>query len=193
MEAVSILENINRHILLSDEEAFYFNGLLTEKKIKKKDCILLQGKPCREIYFVESGLLRAFHPDVNQKESTIMFATADWWITDMYCFLNQLPALLTIEAAQASSILCLRKTDLDQLYIRVPAFERFFRILFQHAYVREQLRVIENLSLTAYERYNRFVSKYPQVLRQVTQKQIASYLGVTPEFLSTIRSHKLKG
>ena len=193
MEGVSILQNINRHISLSEEEIFYFSGLLKEKKLKKKDLLLVQGKPCREMYFVESGLLRAFYPDANQKESTIMFAPADWWITDMYCFLNQLPALLTIEAAKASSILCLRKKDLDNLYLRIPAFERFFRILFQHAYVREQLRVIENLSLTAYERYDRFMAKYPQIMRQVTQKQIASYLGVTPEFLSTVRSHKLKG
>jgi CRP-like cAMP-binding protein len=62
----------------------------------------------------------------------------------------------------------------------------------QNAYIREQLRVIQNLTLTAEERYNNFLDKYPDVVKNVTQKQIASYLGITPEFLSAIRRNKIK-
>jgi CRP/FNR family transcriptional regulator, anaerobic regulatory protein len=86
----------------------------------------------------------------------------------------------------------LHKKGLDTLFIKVPKFERFFRILMQNAYTREQLRVIENLSLSAEERYNNFLIKYPQTVKQFTQKQIASYLGITPEFLSAIRANKNK-
>ena len=86
----------------------------------------------------------------------------------------------------------LSKEHLEKLFYNVPKFERFFRILMQNAYTREQLRVIESLSLTAEDRYDSFLIKYPHIARTVMQKQIASYLGITPEFLSTIRKNKSK-
>jgi CRP-like cAMP-binding protein len=116
-----------------------------------------------------------------------MFAIKDWWITDMYCFLNQKPALLNIEALEESRVLQLKFAHLEELYKKIPKFERFFRILMQNAYVREQLRVLDTISLTTEERYYRFIHKYPQIVKRVSQKQIASYLGVTPEFLSTVK------
>lgn len=122
-----------------------------------------------------------------------MFAVADWWVTDMYCFLNDKPAMMFIETIEESSIFQLSRENFNKLFTAIPKFERFFRILMQNAYTREQLRVIESLTLTAEERYDRFISKYPQFTSQVTQKQIASYLGITPEFLSAIRKKKAKG
>ena len=187
-----ILKNIDKHISLDKEEALYFTSLLKEKKVARKSTILKEEQVCKEISFVESGALRAFYRDKAGRESTIMFAIADWWITDMFCFINQQPAMLNIEAIENSVILQLLKADLDKLYIQIPKFERFFRIIMQNAYIREQLRVIQNLSLSAEERYNIFLDKYPQVVKQVTQKQIASYLGITPEFLSMIRGHKTR-
>lgn len=187
-----ILRNISRHISLSDDEANYFNSLLNERKVRKKECILKQQEPCKEISFVHSGLLRAFYLDATGKESTIMFALPDWWITDMYCFVNEKPAMLNIEALEDSIIFQLKKGDLDKLYSTVPKFERFFRIMMQNAYTREQLRIIENLSLSSEERYNAFIRKYPVAAERITQKQIASYLGITPEFLSTIKINKNK-
>ena len=121
-----------------------------------------------------------------------MFAIEDWWITDMFCFLNKKPAMVFIESINDCLIYQLSKENLEMLYIKIPKFERFFRILMQNAYTREQLRVLENLSLTAAERYQSFLLKYPQIAKVVTQKQIASYLGVTPEFLSNIVSKNKK-
>lgn len=187
-----ILLNINKHILLDKEEVSFFVSLLKEKCISKRDRLLDAGEVCKQISFVLSGTLRAFHVDKSGKESTIMFAVADWWVTDMFSFLNQQPAMLNIEAIEHSTVLQLLKEDLDKLYIKVPKFERFFRIIIQNAYVREQLRVIQNLSLSAEERYENFLKKYPNVVQQVTQKQIASYLGITPEFLSMIRASKTR-
>jgi len=79
---------------------------------------------------------------------------------------------------------------LERLYLEIPKFERFFRILFQNAYVREQLRSLHNISFTTEKRYRRFIEKYPAIVEKVTQKQIASYLGVTPEFLSSIKRNR---
>lgn len=187
-----ILKNIARHISLDQEEADCFTSFLKYRKISKKECILKGEEICKYINFVHSGTLRAYYLDKAGKESTIMFAVTDWWITDMFCFINQQPAMLTVEAVEESIIFQLSKDNLDQLYLKIPKFERFFRIIFQNAYIREQLRTIQNLSLSAEQRYNIFLNKYPQVVKQVTQKQIASYLGITPEFLSMIRGNKHK-
>jgi CRP/FNR family transcriptional regulator, anaerobic regulatory protein len=185
-----ILKNVAKHIALDKDEILYFVSLLKTKQVQKKTSVLKEEQICKEINFVHSGILRAFYKTKAGKESTIMFAITDWWITDMYCFINQQPAILNIEAVEDSLVFQLAKDDLDKLYDEIPKFERFFRIIMQNAYIREQLRVIENLSLSAEERYHNFLTKYPQVAGQVTQKQIASYLGVTPEFLSTIRGIK---
>jgi CRP-like cAMP-binding protein len=185
-----VLNNIAKHISLDKEEMSWFVSLLKPEEVSKKDFVLKEGRICKSISFVHSGTLRAYYLDKKGRESTIMFAVADWWITDMFCFINQQPAMLNIEAVENSRIFQLQKNDLDSLYLKVPKFERFFRIIMQNAYIREQLRIIQNLSLSAEERYNNFLSKYPQVAKQVTQKQIASYLGITPEFLSTIRSRR---
>ncbi len=187
-----ILANVGKHITLDEKEISFFTSLLKEKHIDKKDFVLKEGQLCQYISFVNSGLLRAYYLDKEDKESTIMFAVADWWITDMYCYINRKPAMLTIQAVEDSQILNLKKDDLEKLYVEVPKFEKFFRIIMQNAYIREQLRIIQNLSLSAEERYHQFLTKYPQVAKQVTQKQIASYLGVTPEFLSALRANKSK-
>jgi len=192
MEHTSILTNVAKHISLDKEEISYFVSVLNRQEVSKKDFILREGQICKSISFVHSGILRAYYIDKEGKESTIMFAIADWWITDMFCFVNQKPAMLNIQAVENSRIFQLQKDALDKLYLKLPKFERFFRIIMQNAYIREQLRVIQNLSLSAEERYNNFLSKYPQIAKQVTQKQIASYLGITPEFLSTIRGNKSK-
>jgi len=188
-----ILANVAKYITLTSLEVSYFTSLLKFRGVAKNECLLEAGEACNVINYVHTGVLRAYYLDKQGKESTIMFATADWWVTDMYCFLNQKPAMMHIEAVERSCIFQLTKNYLDQLFVEVPKFERFFRILMQNAYTREQLRTIQNLSLSAEARYTNFLANYPQVAQQVTQKQIASYLGITPEFLSTIRKNKQRG
>lgn len=192
MTEISILKNVSKHISLDKEETIHFLSLLTYKDVARKTILLKEGQPCYYLNFVHSGALRAYHVDKQAKESTIMFAVTDWWITDMYCFLNEKPAMMYIEAIEDGSIYQLSKKNMDKLLLDIPKFERFFRIILQNAYTREQLRVIENLSLSAEERYESFLKKYPHIAQIVTQKQIASYLGITPEFLSTIRKEKTK-
>ena len=186
-----LLTNIAKHIRLTEEETVLFTSLVTSKNLAKKTLLLEANQDCRYLSYVDSGALRSYFIDKDGKESTIMFAIADWWITDMYCYLNKKPAMMHIETIEQSTVFQISRDNFDHLLQMVPKFERFFRILMQNAYTREQLRVMENLSLTAEERYHSFLIKYPQIVKQVTQKQIASYLGITPEFLSTLR--KVKG
>jgi CRP-like cAMP-binding protein len=186
----SILQNISKHITLENEEQDYFIGLLTFREVKRKTLILKEGQVCNNLSYIRSGAFRVYYLDKNSKELTVKFAVADSWVTDMYCFLNEKPANLYIEAIDDSCIYQLSATNTEKLLLNVPKFERFFRILSQNAYTREQFRVIENFSLSAAERYERFLKKYPLITRVATQKQIASYLGITPEFLSALRKEK---
>ena len=190
MDTNKIFSNIGKHISLSDEEKEFITSLLEEEYVGKKEFLLTQGQACNYISFVNAGTLRAFFLNSHGKDSTIMFAVEDWWITDMYCFLNEKPAMVNIQAVEDSCILKLSKKDLDLLFCEIPSFNNFFRILMQNAYCREQLRMIQTLSLPALDRYENFLVKYPRIARQVPLKQIASYLGVTPEFLSAIRRKK---
>ncbi|NAS11140.1 Crp/Fnr family transcriptional regulator [Poritiphilus flavus] len=190
MDFELILKNIKKHIALNEAEKRYFTSQLRERSIAKKEMLLEQGNSCRNIYFIRSGSLRAFYPTQEGKESTIMFGIADWWITDMYCFINQKPALLNIEALEDSRLWSLDYNRLQNLFIEIPKFERFFRILMQNAYCREQLRALDNITFSGAERYTRFVEKYPLISEKITQKDLASYLGITPEFLSSFKRKK---
>lgn len=183
-----LLNNIGKHIELDSEEIQYVLNQFKDQEYKRGCRIQNMSSNCKEIHFVESGMLRAYFTTDEGKESTIMFAKEDWWITDMHAFANEQPAMLAIEAVRPSKVLSLSKERLNSLFEAIPKFERFFRILMQNAYIREQLRVIQNLSLPAEKRYANFIERYPQIAQHVTQKQIASYLGITPEFLSTIRA-----
>ena len=114
-----ILANVGKHITLDEKEISFFTSLLKEKHIDKKDFVLKEGQLCQYISFVNSGLLRAYYLDKEDKESTIMFAVADWWITDMYCYINRKPAMLTIQAVEDSQIL-----NLKSLKKKQEAFQR---------------------------------------------------------------------
>lgn len=192
MEPSPILLNVKKHIQLTPSEEEYFISLLEEKAIRRKEYVIKEGQACTSINYVQEGALRAYYRDRKDNENVIMFAIRDWWITDMYSFANEKPAMLNVDALEASTIQQLQKGDLDQLYQKIPKFERFFRIMMQNAYVREQQRIVENLSMPASERYHNFLKKYPQFAQQVPLKQIASYLGITPEFLSLLRKRTAK-
>jgi len=193
MDFTLIQKNIAKHIALTADEAAYFNSLLTYKELRRREHLLKEGQACRHINFVHAGALRAYYIDKEGVDNSIMFAINDWWVTDMYAYINRKPAMMCIDAIEDSCLLQLSNDDLEKLYVVVPKFEKFFRIIMQNSYIREQLRVIQNLSLSAEERYLNFINKYPQFVARISQKQIASYLGITPEFLSAIRKKLRNG
>lgn len=186
-----LFSNIRKHIDLDSSDKAYLQSVFSVREYQKKDLLLTQNQVCKKLFFVAQGSLRAFHLSEEGKEATMMFAVQDWWITDMYCFSNQRQAMVSLEALEDSEVAVLDFDALQRLLGALPKFERFFRILFQNAYAREQLRILDAISFTTEERYHRFVSKYPHIAKKVTQKQIASYLGVTPEFLSSIKKKQL--
>jgi CRP-like cAMP-binding protein len=135
-----------------------------------------------------SGCARTFYPDEKGHEHVVMLAIENWWTADLGSFITQTPADYNVQCLESTDVLQFSHDDLDQLYRDVPKMERFFRLIVQNAYVAAQKRIVHNLSLPAKERYLRFREKYPSIEQRVPQYMIASYLGMTKEFLSKIRS-----
>ena len=188
MEYDLLLEHITQHIQLTQEETAYFTALLTYKKVKRKQFLLQEGDVNRYACFVTDGCLRSYSIDKNGFEHVLQFAPPGWWIGDMKSFIAQEPATLYIDAIDDSTVLLLLKSDLDKLYQQVPKFEHFFRVLDEKSLATYQHRLINNLSLSARERYENFCQLYPSLIQCLPQKQIAAYIGVTPEFLSKMLS-----
>jgi CRP-like cAMP-binding protein len=182
-----ILKNVARFIQLTPEETQRFIDVLKPRTLRKRQYLVQAGDVFRYECFVNKGSLRTYHIDNNGQEHIVMFAFEDWWTGDMYSFLSGQPALYHVEAMEDAELLTIEKSQLEQLYIEIPKFERFFRILLQNAYIAAQRRISENMSLTAEERYLNFQQRYPHFEQRLTLKQIASYLGITPESLSRIR------
>ncbi|MBC7451075.1 MAG: Crp/Fnr family transcriptional regulator [Cytophagales bacterium] len=185
-----ILQNISRYITLTTEEKDFFTSLLHPKTVKRKQVHFKEGDICKDTTFVVAGCLRGYMVDKNGFEHVLSFAAPDWWIADMHSFISQQPGYMTIEALADTEVLLLSKTDQEILYKQVPKFERFFRILIEKSLVANQQRLIDNFSLTAEERYHNLCKRYPGMIESVPQKHIASYLGITPEFLSKLRGRK---
>lgn len=186
MEA--LLENIFRYITLTAGETERFFSLVEEKKIRKKQLLLQDGDICKHSIFVKQGCLRGYTIDKQGTEHNITFAPAGWWIADLYSLFTGKPGQLFIETTSDSVIQLLSREKQEQLFQEIPAFERFFRILTENALVSNQQRVIDNLSLSAQERYLKFCERYPTLINELPQKHIASYIGVTPEFFSKMLS-----
>ena len=182
-----LLSNISRHISLDPEEAAFFTSLLKERSLKKDEFLLREGNICKYESFVIRGCLKTYYLDENGFEHIIDFSIEEWWADDLYSLLTQTASRSNIKAIEDTGILQISKPDLELLYQRVPKFERFFRILFQNAYIAQREQINQALSASAEERYILFMKQKPYAERRFSQKDIASYLGVTPQFLSALR------
>ena len=182
-----LISNISRHISLTAEEIEFFISLLKSRSIANGEYLLREGDVCRFESFVIKGCLKTYYLDENGFEHIIDFSIEEWWADDLYSFLTQTASKSNIKAIEDTDILQIGKSDLELLYQKIPRFERFFRILFQNAYIAQREQINLALSASAEERYHLFVKKKPYAEKRFSQKDIASYLGVTPQFLSTLK------
>ncbi|MGB3946549.1 MAG: Crp/Fnr family transcriptional regulator, partial [Bacteroidia bacterium] len=189
MEHQLIIDSLNKHINLSSQEQKCLMDKLLIKKIKKKQFFLHEKQIAKETAYVLNGCLRSYSIDNNGFEHVLQFAPQGWWITDMYSFISQKEGYLNIDALEDTEVLLLTRESQLALFDHLPQLERYFRILTEKALVSNQQRLMDNLSLTAKQRYRNFCKTYPTLINVLPQKQIASYIGVTPEFLSKMRSN----
>ena len=188
----TILENIAKHVVLTKKQQDLFISKTETKQFKTKTILLSAGEVATCTYFVNSGILRSFNINDNIIEHVLHFACEGWWIGDMYSYISEKPGNLFIEVLEDAEVVIITKENQQQLYQEIPKLERFFRILAENSLVSHQERLMDNLSLTAEERFEKFCSKYPTLIQKVPQKHIASYIGVTPEFFSKMKARLLK-
>jgi CRP-like cAMP-binding protein len=185
-----IIQNITDVVPLSDDQIELILSVLEPKNFRKKEFVLLAGDVCHYETFVNKGCLKVFYTDPEGVDHNVKFAIENWWSLDLESFEMQTSAFYSIQAIEDSSCFQISKANHDRLYEQIPTLEKFARLRYQNSYIMLQHRMTQNLFSTAEEKYNAFTKKYPGLELRISQKEIASYLGITPEFLSMLRNRR---
>jgi len=192
MSIKSLIAYFNNYFPLNEEESDALSTRFTERTIKRRQFILQQDDVCKHYNFVVSGCFKMYAVDLNGVEHNLQFAIENDWVVDLSSFYAESPSRLYIEAIEPSVILQIKKADLLHLFINYHKFDRNFRIITERKYTALQDRVLSNISFTAQDRYVGFMERFPELANRLPNTQIASYLGITPEFLSRIRKELTK-
>ena len=187
MEFKNILQNVSKYVNLTKEEEHGFTTYLTRKSFPKKTILLREGEICQFEGYIIEGCIRIYYIGENGQEVTLSFAVEDWWVSDIASFSNEIASRLFIETIEDCEMFLLTSDAKNELLKAYPKFERMFRILVQRNLSSLQNRLINTISQTATQRYQEFLKLYPTIPQRVPQYYIASYLGVSPEFVSKIR------
>ncbi|MBP2615515.1 Crp/Fnr family transcriptional regulator [Chryseobacterium jejuense] len=191
-ETASLISYFKSFIPLSKEEIEVLDERITERRIRRKQFILQENEICQYYTFVVSGCFKMYSTDHNGEEHNLQFASENDWIVDIDSFHNKNPSKLHIIALENSIVLQIEKNDLWYLYTYYPKFDRNFRVIIEHKFIELQNRVLQNISATGEEKYEFFLRQYPQLANRISNVEIASYLGITPQFLSKIRQRRIK-
>jgi CRP-like cAMP-binding protein len=187
MQKDLLIESFRRYVAISDEEAMFILSLTNERQFKKGQFISAEGEVNRYTNLIKKGSARVYYIDASGQEHVIQLGISGWWTGDFPSFITQKKGMLYAEALEPTTVTCISYNNLQILYEKVPALERAFRLLIQNAYAAFQYRILQSLSLDAEERYIAFSNAYPEMDAQISQKHIASYLGMSAEFLSKIK------
>ncbi|MCV9928107.1 Crp/Fnr family transcriptional regulator [Flavobacterium sp. LS1R49] len=182
-----LIRFFNGYFALDKKECEEVVRLFSQRNIRRKGFLLQEGDFCRHYFFIVSGCFKMFAVDPSGKEHNLQFAAENDWISDLHSFYAHEPSRMHIEAVEPSVILQIQHDDLLYLFVNYHKFDRNFRIITERKYINFQNRILQNISSTAEERYISFTSEYPELVNRIPNTQIASYLGITPEFLSKIR------
>jgi CRP-like cAMP-binding protein len=187
MNILLLLSNFSKHISLNEEEIELLSSVTRTKSLKPGEFLLREGEICKYESFVTRGCVKTYYQDENGFEHIIDFSIEEWWADDLYSLLTQTPSKSSIKAIEPTDVLQISKFDLEVLYQKIPKLERFFRILFQNAFITQREQINQALAVSAEERYLTFLKKKPYAEHRFSQKDIASYLGITPQFLSALK------
>ncbi len=156
-------------------------------EIKRKHELLVAEQVCNDLYFITKGCMRSYYIDSKGVEQIYQIRMDNNWISDLESFFSHNPSKYYIQALEDTSMLRISNKRLEQLLLEIPSLERYFRILFQKAYINALDRLNSTMRDTALDRYNTLLKEHPEVFKRVPLIYIASYLGVTPESISRIR------
>lgn len=183
----SLFKEFEEILPLTKEESNLIESKILISKVRRKGFILKEGNICKHYTYVKKGIFKMYGIDDKGFSHNIQFAAEGSWIADIGSFYTQTPSKLYIEAIEDSEIYQINQPDLYWLFIEVHKVNRMFKVISENNFVEIQNRVLQNFSSTAEQRYLSFLDQYPHLSNRLPNTQIASYLGITPEFLSKIR------
>jgi len=187
-----LINKIKTHLHLSLEAEEFIYSISKEKTLSKGEVLIEQDQIVNKTFFVISGCLRSYCIDKNGKEHTLLFAIKDWWISDYIAIHNNEQATLTVECLSESKVIEFNAKELDGIHARFPEFESYQRHNLERHVVSLHKRILNQLQLSAVERYDLFLNQYPDIEQHTRNFHIASYLGITQQSLSRIRKEKVK-
>jgi CRP-like cAMP-binding protein len=187
-----LIKKIKSNHSLSQEAEDYLYSISSKKSFAKGEVLIRQGQQVQNVYFVTDGCLRSYCYDKNGKEHTLQFAIKNWWISDYIAIHSDESATLTVECLKESEVVKFNAKDLELMLTLFPEFERFQRKILERHVVSLNKRILNQLQLTASERYTLFITQYPEIEQYTHNYHIASYLGITQESLSRIRVENAK-
>ena len=192
MNVRPLLDYISKYVTLTNTEEQFLTSRLLSRKYIKGQYILQQGDISKTECFIISGCTKMFYLDDKGQEHIIMFSVEDWWTSDLGSFISQTPSDFNVQCLENTEIIQFSYDNIEELFSEIPKLERFFRKIIEKAFVASQKRIIRNFSLTAKERYLIFKENYPKIEQRIPQYMISSYLGITKEFLSKIKSQLIQ-
>lgn len=176
----------------SDRDFELIESVSTIKRLRKRQYLLQEGDVCKHSSFIIKGLLRAYHVDSKGVEHIVQFAPENHWTGDRESLQSGLPSKLNIDAIENTQVVMFKQSDLNKIKEEIPSFNKLtFQILNKNVLALEN-RIYSNITLSTEEKYNRFLELYPDLIHRIPQHMIASYIGVSPETLSRIRSNSAK-
>ena len=191
MKIQPLLDYINKYVELTPEEEAIIEEKVTYRKYPKGQYIVQQGDICQYQSFVISGCTKTYYLDEEGQEHIVLFSVEDWWLSDIGSFITQTPGDFNIQCIESTELIMFSYQASEYLYEKIPKLERFFRQVLERGLVATQKRLIRNFSLSAKERYLYFKNQYPHIEQRIPQYMVASYLGITREFLSKIKAQLL--
>lgn len=183
--------HVNRFAKISEAEFCEIIPYFDVLSVDKKEILSHSGSKCEYLFFVASGCLHSFFTDQSGVEKTIKFAIENWWITDFLAFHHQRESEFTTQAVEPSQLLRISHDRYAKMLNAHPVLERYFRNVYEVTYGAALMRMKYIFDYSKEEIFNRFREQFPEFVNRVPQYMMATYLGLTPEYLSKIRSKKL--
>ncbi len=187
----NFINHIRKFVDLDDNSVALLLKYISPLKLKRKEFLLKEGQVCQSIYFVEKGCLRMYFIDDKLNEQITQFALEHWWMADHFSFLDNKPSPYFIQTVEKSEILAINTSSFEAMLHELPQMERYFRINMQRAVAASQLRLKYTYEMSKEEFYQHFSTSFPEFVQRVPQYMIASYLGLTPQYVSELRKKKL--
>ena len=182
-----LLTHITNYSPLSTEAQIALQESFEKISLAKNEYLLNEGQVCRQLYFLEKGALRGFY-NMDGKEITHWFGFEKDFVTSFHSFITKEPAVENIQLLEGTILWAISKEKLTALFNQYHEIERLVRIVYEKYYIRLEERFVNAQFKTATERYENLLQQTPHILERVPLGCIASYLGISQETLSRIRS-----